>query len=260
MRFQNGFLSKKLIVFDLDGTLTKSKSNMDAQMSRLMAGLLREKLVAIISGGKYGQFKKQFLPELKSSIKDFQNLFLFPTNSTAFYRYRSGWEEVYAKVLPRTVRKRIFDSFKKVFKEIKYANPAKVFGKTIEDRRTQVSFSVLGQEAPEPLKQKLKKEWKRYGTDPRPVIAKAMRKYIPDLEIRLNGMTTIDITKKGIDKAYGIRQIERQLKIPRKDILFVGDAIFPGGNDYAIVRTGVDYVKVSGPEETKKFIKVLLKK
>lgn len=258
MKLKKNFLGKKLIVFDLDGTLTKSKSNMDAQMSRLVARLLREKLVAVIGGGKYGQFKKQFLPELRSPKKDLQNLFLFPTNSTAFYRYQSGWKEVYAKTLPLPARKKIFNSFKKVFKEIKYANPAKVFGKTIEDRRTQVSFSVLGQEAPEPLKQKLKKEWKKRGTDPRPLIAKTLKKYLPGFEIRLNGMSTIDITKKGIDKAYGIRQIERQLKIPRKDILFVGDAIFPGGNDHAIIRTGVDYVCVKSPEETKRLIKYLL--
>ena len=73
-------------------------------------------------------------------------------------------------------------------------------------------------------------------------------------------MTSIDITKKGIDKAYGISQIEHKLKIPRRKILFVGDDIFPGSNDYAAVKTGVDYVKVKGAEETKKVSKFILKK
>ena len=41
-------------------------------------------------------------------------------------------------------------------------------------------------------------------------------------------------------------------------MFFVGDAIFPGGNDYGVVRTGVDYLPVKGPEETKKVVRKLL--
>jgi len=42
-------------------------------------------------------------------------------------------------------------------------------------------------------------------------------------------------------------------------MFFIGDAIFPGGNDYAVVRTGVDYMPVKNPEEAKKIINVLAK-
>jgi len=79
------------------------------------------------------------------------------------------------------------------------------------------------------------------------------------LEVRAAGFTTIDVTKKGIDKAYGIRQIQKHLKIPISKMFFIGDAIFPGGNDYAVVRTGVDYMPVKNPEEAKKIINVLAK-
>ncbi len=255
---QNKLKNKKLIVFDLDGTLTKSKSDLDAHMARLLKELLLNKKVAIIGGGRYKQFQKQFLAKLKIPKKQMQNLFLFPTNATAFYRYRHGWKEVYAKTLPLALRKKILDGFRKAFKETKYAHPQKVFGRVIEDRGTQMTFSALGQRAPEPLKRKLKMEWEKNGSDPRPGIAKTLKKYIPSLELRLNGMTSIDITKKGIDKAYGIRQIEKQLNIKRHEMLFIGDAIFPGGNDYAVVKTGVDYVKVKDQEETKKIIGKLI--
>jgi len=257
-RSKNVFSGKKLIVFDMDGTLTKSKSDLDAHMARLIKELLCNKMVAVIGGGRYKQFQKQFLAKLKIPKKQMRNLFLFPTNATAFYRYHSGWKEVYAKTLPLTVRKKIFGGFRKAFKETQYVHPLKVFGRVIEDRGTQVTFSALGQQAPGPLKQKLKKEWIRNRSDPRPSIAKALKKYVPGFELRLNGMTSIDITKKGIDKAYGIHQIEKKLHIPRKNMLFVGDAIFPGGNDYAVVRTGVDYMKVKDPEETKKIIRQLI--
>jgi hypothetical protein len=56
-----------------------------------------------------------------------------------------------------------------------------------------------------------------------------------------------------------VRKIRDTLKVPIRDMLFVGDAIYPGGNDYAALKTGVEYVKVSGPNETKKVIRFLLK-
>jgi hypothetical protein len=41
-------------------------------------------------------------------------------------------------------------------------------------------------------------------------------------------------------------------------MLFVGDRIFPGGNDYEALKTGIEYAKVDGPEDTKRLIRYLL--
>ncbi|MEK7188540.1 MAG: HAD hydrolase family protein, partial [Patescibacteria group bacterium] len=73
------------------------------------------------------------------------------------------------------------------------------------------------------------------------------------------GYTTVDVTKKGIDKAYGLKQIQKYLKVPFSKMLFVGDALYKGGNDYAVIKTGVDYISVSGPRETKRIISEFLK-
>ena len=78
------------------------------------------------------------------------------------------------------------------------------------------------------------------------------------MEVRAAGYTSVDVTRKGIDKEYGIRQIKKHLKTPFSEMLFVGDTLFPGGNDYAALRTGVDCFEVKGPEETKTLIKNLL--
>ena len=55
---------KKLIVFDLDGTLAESKSSLDAEMSTLLHDLLGVVKVAVISGGDWPQFEKQVLSHL----------------------------------------------------------------------------------------------------------------------------------------------------------------------------------------------------
>jgi hypothetical protein len=253
--------NKDLIVFDLDGTIVETKSPMEREMSKLIEDLLAVKKVAIIGGGKYGVFKNLFLHRLKAPKNLLKNLFLFPTTSTSFYRYHHGWKKIYALNLSKQEVSSIKKAFREVFKEINYVQPEKIYGKVIENRGTQVTFSALGQDVVTMLGKKgvlLKGKWKRENTPIKMKIAGLVAKRLPGLEVHAAGFTSIDVTKKGIDKAYGMRQIQKHLKIPIAKMLFIGDAIFPGGNDYAVVRTGIDYMPVKGPQETKKIICHLL--
>jgi phosphomannomutase len=253
--------TKKLIVFDLDGTLAESKSEMDAEMDALITQLLQAKKMAVIGGGMYSLFKHQLISRLTASKPLLKNLFLFPTTATAFYRYDRGWKKIYDLQLTKKEKASIRAAFSKAFQEIAYVPPKKTYGKVIEDRGTQVTFSALGQDAVKMLGARgvaLKKEWKDENTAVKLKLAKTLQKHLPGLEVRSAGFTSIDITRKGIDKAYGIQQIEKHLRIRRKDMLFIGDSLFAGGNDYAVRRTGVQCVSVDGPEDTKKEIRSLL--
>ena len=251
---RKNFKDKELIVFDLDGTLTETKSPLMQDVAFLLVRLLEQKQIAIIGGGRYRQFRAQFLKQFRAPKELLGHLYLFPTTATAFYRYRHGWRKVYVHELSRRDRANIKKAFHAVLEEIHYVPPDRVYGQVIEDRRTQVSFSALGQDIVARLGAKgvrLKKEWKRKHTDIKMKIAKLVARRLPHLEVRAAGFTTVDVTKRGIDKAYGLRQIQKYLHVPIKEMLFIGDAIFPGGNDYAVVKTGVDYLKVSGPAQTK---------
>lgn len=256
------FREKELIVFDLDGTLTKTKSDLKPDMSRMLAALLKRKKVAVIGGGTYRQFTKQFVRRLACPATLLHDLFLFPTTATSFYRYRKGWKKVYVFELSKRERAAIKKAFRDVLKEIHYIPPQKTYGKVIEDRGTQVTFSALGQDVVAVLGEKkgvaLKERWTRENTPLKLKIAKMVGRKIPKLEVHASGFTSIDVTRKGIDKAYGVRQIRRMLDIPMKEILFIGDALYPNGNDYAARRTGVPCIAVRGPEDTKKVIKKIL--
>jgi len=261
-KLNESFKKKKLVVFDLDGTLTETKSNMDSEMARLFSRLLRNKQIAVIGGGKYALFRRQLLRPLRRSKRLLHNLFLFPTTATSFYRYRHGWKKVYVKELSKRERTMIKKAFKKSFREINYIEPERTYGKVLEDRGTQVTFSALGQDVVAMLGKKgvfLKKAWRDENTSIKLKLARTLQKHLPGLEVRAAGYTSIDVTRKGIDKAYGIRQIKKHLGISTRDMLFVGDALFLGGNDYAARKTGVECLSVSGPQETKKFIRFLLK-
>lgn len=269
--------NKKLIVFDLDGTLAPTKAQMDSEMVDLVKRLLTVKKVAIIGGGKLQLFKHQFLKPL--SAKSFKrhlggsasggkipkslysNLFLFPTTATTFLKYNGGWKKVYAHNLTKAEVAKILSAFKQVYKDINYKLPQKTYGKVIENRGSQVTWSALGQDVVKVLGKKgieLKNKWRDENTPLKLKIAGELRKLLPNLEVHAAGHTSIDVTKKGIDKGYGLHQIEKYLGVKIKDMLFIGDAIFPGGNDYAVVKTGVDYKKVKDPEETKKIIRKLI--
>ncbi len=258
--FKNKFAGKKLVIFDLDGTLAPSKGPMDSEMSSLLAKLLEKRKVAVISGGSYAQFQKQFLASLDCPGNLLKNLFLFPTCSTSFYRYEEGregfdceWKQVYREALAEKEKKKILTGFLKTFQEMKYSSPAKTYGQILEDRGTQITFSALGQEAPLAVKEKWDPKQEK-----RKVLKQVLEKHLPEFEVRIGGATSIDVTRKGIDKAYGIRQIEKHLKIKNSEMLFIGDALFPGGNDYPVKEAGVQCISVQGVEDCKKVIRKVL--
>ena len=252
---------KDLIVFDLDGTLAPSKSIADNEMIGLLLKLLETKKVAVIGGGKYGLFRKQLADRLPKRDSRLPNLFLFPTTSNAFYHYKNGWKNVYNLDLSKREKKQIRAALKEALREAKYVPPKKVYGVTLEDRGTQMSWSPLGQEIVTVLGPKgirMKEKWKEKNDPMRFKIAKLTQKRLPHLEVHVGGITTIDITRKGIDKAYGVRQIEKHLHIPIRKMVFIGDALYPGGNDYAARKTGIDCIRIDTPEDTKKIIKKIL--
>jgi len=253
---------KRLIIFDIDGTLTPSKAPADKEMINLLLRLLEERSVAIIGGGKYSLFKEQLIEQLPSQDKRLEKLYLFPTCSTAFYRFNGEWKEVYSHRLSEEEKEKIKKAFEETFQEVKYQHPEKTYGLVIEDRETQVTFSALGQEvvamAGEEQGVALKQKWFDNYDGLRQQMREILQKKLPDFEVRAGGLTSIDVTRKGIDKAYGVRQISEHLGVKIEDMLFVGDAIFPGGNDYAALDTGIDYFKVKNPSDTKELIRTIV--
>ena len=127
------------------------------------------------------------------------------------------------------------------------------YGEQVEDRGTQVSWSALGQNCPGEIKSKWDPDQKK-----RLAMLPHIQKRIPEFEVRIGWSTTIDITRKWIDKKYGIYQMWEYLGIPLEEMFFVGDAIFPGGNDYAAVEAGIAYAKTKNPEMTQEIIEELL--
>lgn len=244
---------KKLLVFDLDGTLAESKQPLALDMAEILEKALQKFNIAVISGGNYPQFEKQFLGSLPLLDEQLEKLYLFPTCATSFYRYNEGWKKVYSEDLTPEQKIKILLAFEETLSQLGMSSKSIGHGSVLEDRQTQITFSALGQEAPVHLK----KKW-----DPNHIkrlqMVDILRTLIPEFEIRTGGSTSIDVTRQGIDKAYGIQQIQKHLGFEIDEMLFIGDALFEGGNDAPVRKTGVECVEVTGPTETIKIIQGLL--
>jgi phosphomannomutase len=242
---------RKLFIFDLDGTLAESKAALDAEMAALLKTLLGRVKVAVISGGDWPQFETQLLANL-SPDANLKQLSLLPTCGTKFYQFDSGWQQLYADDLTPAEKEKIIQSLAAAVAAEDFGIK-EIWGGQIEDRGSQITFSALGQRAPLEQKEKWDADFAK-----RKNIQALLKDLIPEFTVRLGGTTSIDVTRLGMDKAYGIRKLREILGIELKEMLFAGDALFPGGNDYPVKEAGVVSIQVNNAEETKRVIETFL--
>ncbi len=238
---------KKVIAFDLDETLTETRTLMTDEMAELLGELLKRYQVCVISGGSFEQFRKQFIANLKVAPAQLAALHLMPTCGTRYYKLnttKNDWQQVYAENFTSQEKATITAALDEGVDEVGYRikNPK---GPLIEDRGSQVTYSALGQDAG-PAE---KKAWDPSGEKKRKIRDVVALK-IPQFEVRVGGTTSIDVTKQGIDKAYGMKKLIEVLGITKEDILFIGDRLWEGGNDYPVKLMGIDSVAVGSYEHT----------
>ena len=248
-------MAKKVLAFDLDGTLAITKSPLSDRMGELLTKLLDHYDICVISGGGFEQFTIQVINRMESSPIQLRRMHLMPTCGTRYYRYNEtgrDWDLQYAEDLAEDDKKQIAKIMEESAKELGYwiDNPA---GDIIEDRLSQVTYSALGQQAtPED----------KHAWDPKGTKKKKLRDLIasklPAFEVRVGGTTSIDITQPNIDKAHGMRKLIDTLDVSREEILFFGDQLQEGGNDYPVKAMGIDSIQVDGWEDTARCLEAIL--
>jgi HAD superfamily hydrolase (TIGR01484 family) len=241
-------MARKIIAFDLDDTLSVTKSPISDKMSELLGKLVEHYDICVISGGKFEQFELQITDRLEVAPHLLNKFHLMPTCGSRYYRYdelKGEWALQYSEDLSAEQKKRIKDALERVAKEmgIWEEHPK---GEIIEDRHSQMTLSALGQQAlPEE-----KYAWAEKFKEIRPVFRDKVAELLPDLEVRTAGTTSTDITLPGVDKAYGMQKLIQTLGVSKEEILFLGDKLQEGGNDYPVKAMGIDTIEVDGWEQT----------
>lgn len=248
---------KKVIAFDVDDTLVKSKNPLTPEMRDLLADLLQKYEVAIISGSRFEVFEVNIIEPLMSERPELlEHLHILPTCGTRYYTFDpevKTWEIIYAEDFTDEQKEKIITVSEKIAKASGLW-PKHPHGEVIEDRLSQIALSMLGQKAPAEEKYAWYAEHGEDAIRLKEEIAEAL----PEFEVRNGGTTTIDITPIGVDKAYGMTKLIEQLGITKDEALFIGDRLEKGGNDYPVKAMGVDTIDVDGWQSTPYVVRGIL--
>ena len=197
---------KKIIGFDLDDTLAVSKSAISPRMAGLLAKLLENYQVCVISGGKFEQFEKQVIDKMNISPELLARFHMMPTCGTRYYTFNvdaNEWQTHYKE--------------------------------DFTDEQKQKITQVLEESARKAVRKQMRDD----------VAAK-----LPEFEVRLGGTTSVDITKIGVDKAYGMKKLMEATGVGKEEILFFGDKLEEGGNDFPVKNLGIDCIAVERWQDT----------
>lgn len=244
----------RLVAFDLDDTLAPSKSPIDPRIGDLLVALAERVEVAIISGGQLAQFTTQVVDRLPdASAAVLERIHLLPTCGTQYYRLSpDGIVTIYQRSLTEDQKSRALAAVETEARRLGLWE-SETWGEILEDRGSQITFSALGQQAPVSAKS----TWDPTG-EKKNTLRAAVAALLPDLEVRSGGSTSVDITERGIDKAYGMRRLAEQTGIALDDMLFVGDRLDPDGNDYPVLAMGVPCHAVEGWADTAHYLEQLI--
>lgn len=248
---ETGFIPQ-LVAFDLDDTLAPSKSALPETVATQLRRLLDRVPVCVISGGNLTQFEKQLLATLNATAHQLAQLHLMPTCGTQYLTITEGkLETIYAHTLSADQRDRAITALEKESRRLGFWVEDS-WGPIIEDRGSQITYSALGQEAPLAAK----KEWDPHGQK-KELLRAAVANLLPDLDVHSGGSTSVDVTMRGVDKAYGMQCLVEATGIPSHQMLFIGDRLDEGGNDRPVLEAGFPCTAVTGPEQTAQVISQL---
>ena len=250
---------KKVLAFDIDQTLNIAKTPIDDEIASLLVKCLDHFEICPISGQKFDQFLVQIVDRLPNPTdKQLSHLHLFVAQGTQYYTYdinKKDWKTVYNYPLTDKQVTKISEALEKSARELGYweEDKLKPGDEIIENRLSQVTFSALGQKAG--TKEK-------YAWDPdckkREAICARCKELAPEFEYEIGGTTSINSIAPGMNKAFGMKHLLKELNIKKSDILYFGDMTQPGGNDYPVVQMGIDTITVRSHEDTAYALKGIL--
>jgi phosphomannomutase len=233
----------KKFIFDVDGTLTPSRGQIDPEFLQLMLFFAGENDVYLVTGSDRDKTLEQVGLDLYNSCKRVYNC----SGSDAYEAdknvYRDEWE------LPWEVERFLHS-------ELDYSQFPLRNGNHIERRPGGINFSILGRDKDPFLGRAEYVKWSK-ETNEREDIADRLRNSFPGLSVALGGQTGLDIGPWGSDKSQILRDFSED-----DEIYFFGDRMEKGGNDYslgeAVKEMGGYPYTVNGWKETRTILEGIL--
>ena len=205
----------KHYIFDVDGTLTPSRGQIDSAFQALFIKFCCTYPVYLVTGSDREKTVDQLGLDICYRATRVYNC----SGSDAYERdvnvYRDDWE------LPMDVERFLND-------ELAYSCFPIRNGLHIERRPGGVNFSILGRGEDPSVGRAEYIKWDKERLE-REDIANRLRNNFPNLSVALGGQTGLDLGPLGSDKS----QILRDFRLG-EELHFFGDRMEEGGNDHSL--------------------------
>lgn len=227
---------RSFIVCDVDNTITESCQVVEEKMAKQIDLLGENNLFAFISGTNMENLFKMISARLEKP-----HYLLSNTGTRCYYVHEKTAEPIYADEFLPNQKKEIISALENL---IKIEDLTPITPDNIQDRGSQITLSILGRSAPKDAKDNYDPTMEK-----RRRFTEYLSQIIPDYDVHIGGTTSLDITKKGIDKRFGLKRFVAHYGLSLENITFFGDKLMKGGNDYP-VKGLVKCVSVKNPSET----------
>lgn len=225
----SNYSQKKHLFFDMDDTVTQTRTPMEDDVYELYASLDYD--LIIVSGGTVSQIQKQVrgLP-----------FYTLGQNGNQAYDHTGVllWNEKLTEAHTEDIFNHI-SALQKLF-TVPVRDPEDI----VEHRGSQISYSLIGHN--EELQ-------KKKACDPDQQIRKSLLTEVPlnhdEIEVKIGGTTCLDYFQKGKHKGYNITKLLRHTGWNPNSCLYFGDSLFPGGNDETVIGV-IDTVPVENHRHT----------
>lgn len=255
-----GLFVIRAYAFDIDGTLTHSKSRLTHDVALRIQALLQTYPVALITGGNSQQIFDSIVEVLVTLPVNLFNLHIYPLSGAECYRYEkspqgvAGWRCVQREEIPPHERQHISREIRWTAKSLGLWIE-NTWGDPIEDRLCQVTYSAWGQDAP----LEIKRIWDTDGQK-KLRLRDALAARLPEYSIRVGGLTSIDVNLSHVNKGKAVQTFAQVIGVQPNQVMFIGDQLKHGGNDYPVLATGACCIPVQSVEDTIRVIDSILGK
>jgi phosphomannomutase len=243
----------KIFIFDVDGTLTPSRLPMTKEFQDFFSIWSQLNKFYLVTGSD--------LPKLQ------EQMCFFDIEAERIFTCCGNQMWIPNPSVPQDSAELLYDNKFKVPKKLKKLLGTILsnsqypyrYGNHIENRGSMVNFSIVGRDCT----QEQREEYFKYDNEKgeRKIIAQAVREKFPELDAVIGGQISIDIYPKGNDKSQVLEHIEKLH--PTGKIIFIGDGIENGGNDYPLAHSmdnisGCDWYQTDGWKHTKQILESII--
>ena len=209
-------LMNKKFIFDVDGTLTPSRQEIDPDFEKYMIEFSNENDVYLVTGSNREKTIEQVGDTLFYAAKRVYNCSGSDVYEGDLNVYRDEWD------VPEDVEEFLMD-------ELHHSKFPVRTGTHVEKRPGGINFSILGRGQGVVLEERDEYvKWDRTHHERKNLAIKIKNRF-PDLEVQVGGQTGLDISPLGRNKSQILRDFSKN-----DFIYFYGDMMNEGQNDFPL--------------------------